>query len=355
MGNNIFHVEAIRQQLTVELRSELLSKKNVVAVGIGHKEIAGEKTDKLGIVCLVVEKKGIDELDTVDILPNRIGNYDVDVIESGPIVAHGRTDKIRPVPAGVSCGHYLITAGTIGLWVKQGDEVVLLSNNHVLANSNEANIGDDIIQPGDYDGGSRPSDTIAYLKDYAPIDWDNDNLIDAAIASLDNGSGGGGNEEPSDCFISRWITSVLNWLAGIFSSTTRFKAVRYKTSTQDVTEAIIVDNRIEGLNTIPTGLAEAYIGMPVVKSGRTTGVTYGDVTMIDATVDVGYGGNKVARFVNQIITTNMSQGGDSGSVLLTEDGTKLVGLLFAGSSTLTVHSRIQNVFNRFNLDLLLTP
>ncbi|MGH9148010.1 MAG: serine protease, partial [Vicinamibacterales bacterium] len=68
----------------------------------------------------------------------------------------------------------------------------------------------------------------------------------------------------------------------------------------------------------------------------------GRITAINATVNVNYGGGKVARFVNQIVTTNMSAGGDSGSLLLDLEN-RAVGLLFAGSSALTIHNDIRYV------------
>jgi hypothetical protein len=57
---------------------------------------------------------------------------------------------------------------------------------------------------------------------------------------------------------------------------------------------------------------------------------------------VGYGGGKVARFIDQIVTTNISAGGDSGSLVTTVDDVA-VGLLFAGSSIATIVNQIENV------------
>ena len=56
-------------------------------------------------------------------------------------------DWCRPVPIGVSTGHFNITAGTIGCRVTDGINVYALSNNHVFANSNNAFLGDNILQP----------------------------------------------------------------------------------------------------------------------------------------------------------------------------------------------------------------
>ncbi|MCH7475599.1 MAG: hypothetical protein IIA27_13125, partial [Gemmatimonadetes bacterium] len=59
----------------------------------------------------------------------------------------------RPVPIGVSTGHPDITAGTIGARVIDANNAVYaLSNNHVYANRNAAQIGDAVIQPGTFDG-----------------------------------------------------------------------------------------------------------------------------------------------------------------------------------------------------------
>src|SRR5437588_604730 len=62
-----------------------------------------------------------------------------------------------------------------------------------------------------------------------------------------------------------------------------------------------------------TESAEATIGATVRKSGRTTGLTEGHVTAIDAVVEVDYGGGKTAMFRGQIVSDLHSKGGDSGS------------------------------------------
>ena len=91
----------------------------------------------------------------------------------------------RPVPIGVSVGHPDITAGTIGARVTDGTNFFVLSNNHVLANQNDAAIGDAAIQPGTFDGGSAPGDTLGTLADFEPMVFDDttaNNTMDAAIA-----------------------------------------------------------------------------------------------------------------------------------------------------------------------------
>jgi hypothetical protein len=83
----------------------------------------------------------------------------------------------------------------------------------------------------------------------------------------------------------------------------------------------------------------------VQKTGRTTGHTTGKIIAIDATVTVNYGSSlkkKLAKFCKQIITTDMSEPGDSGSAGLTKDA-KVFGLLFAGSDKQTIFNRIELV------------
>ncbi len=66
---------------------------------------------------------------------------------------------------------------------------------------------------------------------------------------------------------------------------------------------------------------------------------------------VGYGGGTAYLFKNQILTTNMSAGGDSGS-LLVDYGGRAVGLLFAGSWAITVHNHISNVLMALEIEMV---
>jgi hypothetical protein len=98
-------------------------------------------------------------------------------------------------------------------------------------------------------------------------------------------------------------------------------------------------------------IAEAILGMHVGKSGRTTKDTEGVITGLHATMKVNYGSGKVATMENQIISTAMSAGGDSGSLLF-EVGTYFaVGLLFAGSNQITIYSPIQRVLDALHVTL----
>jgi len=219
----------------------------------------------------------------------------------GKIVALGSAGRYRPALGGVSIGHYKITAGTLGCLVRDkiSDQTFILSNNHVLANPNKAKRGNAILQPGPYDGGKKPKDIIAYLERWIEIRFNNEaNLVDAALA------------RPKE-----------------------YKLVK--------TEIMEID--------IPQGITKAKLGMLIQKSGRTTGHTVGKIKDISATVKVNYD-DKVALFRNQILTTNISQGGDSGSLVL-DMKAKAVGLLFAGSEVVTIVNPISEVLRALDIEL----
>src|SRR5438309_6164544 len=118
-------------------------------------------------------------------LPNMLDGVPVKTQVTGMLMAFSDpTKRQRPAPLGFSVGHPLITAGSIGARVRDATgHIYVLSNNHVLANSNDANIGDPEYQPGPFDGGG-PADQIATLTDFQQITFSTaaNNTIDAAIA-----------------------------------------------------------------------------------------------------------------------------------------------------------------------------
>ena len=212
----------------------------------------------------------------------------------------------RPVPTGVSTGHPDITAGTIECRVIKDGSVYALSNNHVYANENDATIGDNVLQPGTYDGGTN-GDEIGTLADFEPIVFKRNarNKMDVAIAL--SSVGVLGNSTPPDGY-------------GIPNS----------------------------------AIVGAVLNQSVQKFGRTTELTKGVITGVNATVNVSYGTRKTAKFVDQIIIEpgDFSAGGDSGSLIVTDDGNNNpVALLFAGSSSMTIANRIDLVLERFGVTI----
>ena len=212
---------------------------------------------------------------------------------------------------------------------------MILSNNHVLANVNEASIGDAILQPGAHDGGVNPDDQIATLEDFVPIKL---------------------SEIPSDCNIAGNLVSLLNGIGKALDSNTRLKAVRIQAEDNLVDAAIARPLREEDV--LPEILnigtfeevAVAELGMAVKKSGRTSGYLEGTVQQVDVTVNVNYGAGRTVQFTDQIIASPMGEPGDSGSAIL-DDQNRLVGLLFAGSDESTIFNKIGHVFAALNLTL----
>lgn len=338
---------------------DLLTIPQVVGVGHGLKEVGGFQTEKEAVIVLVKEKLPLAKLSQDQLIPQTIKGLVTDVIAVGEFKAYveeappkqteaeqakgqvveeqavvgqsveeqlnveqleagqaeeafyelitdvDRTARLRPAMPGISIGHYLVTAGTFGAVVydKSTGQPFILSNNHILANSSNghdarARIGDPILQPGAYDGGKYSKNILARLAKYVTLDeYPLVNLMDCALAKPLNN------------------------------------------------DLIVPD--ILGIGVVQ-GVVTPALGMIVVKSGRTSDVTNGQIRVMNVTADVNYGQGRVLRFENQIFTTPMSQGGDSGSLVLDENNLA-VGLLFAGSDQGTLINPIQPILELLNI------
>jgi hypothetical protein len=102
------------------------------------------------------------------------------------------------------------------------------------------------------------------------------------------------------------------------------------------------------------------VGMSVAKSGRTTGFTTGTISSINTSVSIQYqqGCNQGKKFTvtytGQVVinSSTFSAGGDSGSLIVTNNGShNPVGLLFAGSSTTTIANPIGEVLTKLTAAL----
>lgn len=216
----------------------------------------------------------------------------------------------RPVPIGVSTGNIgECSAGTISARVKSGSTVYALSNNHVYALENDADIGSAVVQPGLYDTTCLvdQNNVIGTLSKFKTINFDGgQNTVDAAIA---------------------------------------------ETTKDDLGNATPAD----GYGTPKSVTVVAAVGDAVQKYGRTTQLTKGTVTAINATVNVGYS-TGTALFVHQIVVSSgkpFIKPGDSGSLLVTDPGREPVGLLFAGSSSgkYAIANQINDVLNALGVSI----
>jgi hypothetical protein len=195
---------------------------------------------------------------------------------------------VRPLRPGLSIAHCSVTAGTLGGFVRSGDRLAVLSNNHVLAASGTAAVGDPVLQPGPVDGGSA-ADRVAELSGFVPLRADAPNLADAAVAVLDDGV----DADPS--------------------------AVPGGPLSDAVVQAAEIDPDEQ-----------------VEKVGRTTGHTRGRISAVEVDGVVVQYDSCVRSFDDQIeiegLTGAFSGGGDSGSVIWRSADRAPLGLLFAGST-----------------------
>jgi hypothetical protein len=318
----------------------MLKRPNVVGLGVGYKVSSSQLTSELCMVVLVRSKMPPVSLREAEFIPREVAGVRTDVVEVGelrPLSVY--TDRCRPAPGGVSLGHYKITAGTLGCVVRDLKTGVrmILSNNHVLADRNAGKPGDPILQPGPTDGGTTQRDTIALLERFEPILY---------------------NQQPAVCTIARFYAGLGNRLARLVGSHHQvqvFQSFPYATNQIDaalarpILDSDVLDEILE-IGAIQ-GQAEAALGMKVCKAGRTTSLTEGLVNVMDATVTVNYGDERTATFEHQIVSTPMSEGGDSGSLLVASESKKAVGLLFAGSSKATLYNPIQAVFKTLKIGL----
>ena len=226
----------------------------------------------------------------------------------------GANHRVRNLNLGVSGGNVndrssrFCCSGTLGSLVTFGGQKYILSNNHVLARSDQASVGDDISQPGMIDANCQVTTIVADFSAAPPLGSSN---VDAAVALL---------------------------RPGLMDDT----------------------GEIEDIGVPSSTTATATVGMGVAKSGRTTGFTTGTVSSVNTSVNVQYqrgcgqGKKFVVSFTNQVVigSNTFSAGGDSGSLILTNDGTRRpVALLFAGSSTSTIGNPIGQVLTQVGLAL----
>ena len=290
--------------------------RNVHAVGIGRKIVDGKPSSEECVRLYVVQKLAPSLLSPRDVLPEEIDGIPTDVIESTPPrifaarrpraartvhaaatppCSSNRRERQRPVVGGISAAHRDVTAGTIACFcrsTRHGDDpnqVFVLSNNHVFAEVNAANVGDDLYQPGPADGGAA-ADHFADLHRFVTIQLGGTlpNKVDAAIGKL----------RPD-----------VPHLAEICS----IGAV--------------------------TGTRAAEEDMLVRKHGRTSGYTEGRIDDIayDGIVGMDHSDDSVvALFQDQIriVATPphaaIGLGGDSGSLIVHRTTGHAVGLYFAG-------------------------
>jgi hypothetical protein len=272
------------------LRRELLAIPGVHGIGIGYKKTAGKKTSTLAIVVRVYKKLPKSVLDPKHIISERVRFYSktlkkntyvfTDVQERPkpvkyPHIATDLESNVRPVPGGFSISG--AEGGTLGGWVWDNitDQVVLISNEHVLGSTP----GTNVLQPSFTDGGTAADHFADVLRS---------GTLDAAIA------------EPID---------------------------------EDDVEL-----EIEGVGLAVYEVTNATLDMVVEKTGQTTKHTIGEVVLIDYESN-HYGSTSDIEIETSSPGTRFAWYGDSGSLIVErvhpegEEWKRIVGLLWGGDPT----------------------
>jgi hypothetical protein len=235
-------------------------------------------------------------------------------VTAGLLADGGANHQRRNSHYGVSGGNVnfrsraFCCSGTLGALVRDGGGALyILSNNHVLARTGQAAAGEDVSQPGLIDNGCRIATVVADFT-IAPALGSN---VDAAIAGLRSGQ-------------------------------------------------MDANGVIEDIGQPSQFTSAPAVGCAVAKSGRTTGFTTASIGSIDTDVNVQYqkgcgsGKKFIVSYTNQVVinSNSFSAGGDSGSLIVTDDSAhRPVGLLYAGSSTTTIGNPIDEVLTKVGSSL----
>jgi hypothetical protein len=194
--------------------------------------------------------------------------------------------------AGNSCGHFNVSAGTLGLFVEDARAYYVLSNNHVLADSDNGKRRDPVWAPAKDDtrGAPRVIGELSRWPRFKPSRRDN---VDAALARL--------WPEEVEEFYPYWYQGIGD-----------------------------MD---------PRPIEDRFATRRVIKRGRTTKVTRGTVSAFDLDgVQINYGlpaglvtFDDQLEFIHQTPQTkDFSAGGDSGSLILDADNLRPYALLYGG-------------------------
>ena len=318
---------AAGERIRLARQQRTLARSEQIAVGILRPQDA-DRRGRAAEIGLFVQRKRLVDHRIVE-AARRIARDEVRIVITGPVRGYAaNAGRCRPLRIGASVGHHRATAGTIGCFAvcRKSGMVGIVSNNHVLARSNQAAAGDDVLQPGRIDGvrNGRSLNRIASLGTFVPIDFapNAPNYVDCAFAPLSGSPGHDGST------IGPLDRSEPDQPMG-------------------ACEELIFD-RIE-----------------VRKIGRTTGPTKGFVQAISVdnlTVQMETGPRpRYALFHRQIAITGVerrfSKPGDSGSLIYVKDGNP-VGLLFAGAASggdfghgITFANPIQAVLDALEVDI----
>ena len=304
-----------------DVEAQLLAMPGVTAVDVGYKEVGGVLTDRLAIRVHVQKKGGRipadqrvpSEIDGIvtDVLER---TYELQVAEQAiDVTAMADTTHYATLQGGVSMGPSRVIggsifAGTLGAIVVDNttNAHAALTNFHVACVDAGWHAGDRMVQPSRIDTGTVPADEFGQIA-RATLSAN----VDGAVIAIDAG-------RANACTIAE-IGNVA-------------------------------------------GTKVATLGANVRKRGRTTGLTFGSIDGIAASVNVNYGPSIGTRLLSNQVSVRadttrnplFSDHGDSGSVIVDDQGF-VVALLFAGSGTSTIGNPIAAVLAELNISMCVTP
>jgi hypothetical protein len=287
---------------------------NIVGIGASRKQVAGQMIEAPAVTLFVRRKRVRGRLAESERIPEvlRLESIEADVVtdvvEVGSTpVAHA--SKERPLRPGCGGAHFLGEEGTFGLFVRRvgQNEPLVLSCSHVLARSGLASPDDVVEQPL---GGAAITDPVAKLTDvFSVLSTSSVNTEDIALARIDDGIKTNLLPLPSDTP----ITSVSDLRAHQFAAG--------------------IPTRLLGLTT-PDGRGATLTSEASFRVRELPGV--GDVT-----------------FSGLVAYVTPCAGGDSGAVVVTDDGATALGLHIGGTPTgLGVFLPLGPVFSTHGLELL---
>lgn len=204
----------------------------------------------------------------------------------------------------IACGSSVAPArenysGTLGAFVSINGELFALSNNHVFSGCNHIEFGIPIMSPSNADGrqGFPPVD-FSIHHSFIPLHSGDPSFmrpceVDLALAKVND------------------LTKISSWQG----------------------------DDTDGYDT-PTAIATPVTGLEVKKFGRTTGFTKGTLHAKTLPLPISYKSNRFNGIVWfddfwTVVSADplepFALPGDSGSLVVTSDGTSAVGLIFAGA------------------------
>lgn len=247
----------------------------------------------------------------------KTGTGRVQVFQSNP----NQNAQSLPVKLGTSGGNVDDTSGrfccggTLGSLLIRNGSFYILSNNHVLARSDQAIPGEPISQPGiiETNCSTVGTNTVANLTSFVNLQASGTN-VDAAIALIVPGA-------------------------------------------VDLTGSILLLGSTATGSTPDAGPPHqgrgilASIGEHVAKSGRTSGLSCSTVAATNLSTSVTYqtqcngGTSFTVTYRNQVSVSGggFSAGGDSGSLIVDQGTADPVALLYGGSDTDTVGNPVGDV------------